>query len=311
MPDQYAPSGQIRLKTSYSCESLGMPDRLREARGRAGDDSRASGGTGGLRLSHWSELIADTIAAGARMAEVRGDLYLKPPARTTWQLASWLTHAANAVRYDGLLAVDATYAVLNACGAALLRDLHPAPDRCSRCNSVRVRVIDDPESLPVQRAAAWSGSPRRNQVSGQKLTNAIPNPPCITDSLMLATALLRTSFDVSTMLFLRGLFSVAVVLCRIRFSTKSRAAKSETVSAISVTGWRWTESKHPTLVANLSSCRFHSRPAREDSRIFLFSPAEERCRVAAKVWRDNRSMTRYKFTNSVETPLRATKPASG
>lgn len=93
---------------------------------------------------HWSELIADAIAAGSRMAEVRG--YLKSLARTTWQLASWLTHAANAVRYDGLLTVDATYAVLNAYGAALLRHVRPAPDRCPRCNSVRVRVIDDPES---------------------------------------------------------------------------------------------------------------------------------------------------------------------
>lgn len=187
--------------------------------------------------------------------------YLKPLARTTWQLASWLTHAANAVRYDGLLAADAIYAVLNACGAALLRHAHPAPDRCSRCNSVRVRVIDDPDSFHVQRAAAWCGSPRRDQVSGQKLTNAIPNPPCITDSLMLAIALLRISFDVSTMLFLRGLFLVAVVLCRIRFSTKSRAAKSETVSATSATGWRWTESNHPTLVANLNLWEFDSRPA--------------------------------------------------
>jgi len=84
------------------------------------------------------------IASGSRMAEVRG--YLKSLARTTWQLASWLTHAANAVRYDGLLAVEATYAVLNAYGAALLRRVRPAPDRCPRCNSVRVRIVDDPES---------------------------------------------------------------------------------------------------------------------------------------------------------------------
>ena len=52
------------------------------------------------------------------MAEVRG--YLKASARTTWQMAAWLTHSANAIRYDGMLVVDATYAVLNAYGAALL-----------------------------------------------------------------------------------------------------------------------------------------------------------------------------------------------
>lgn len=92
---------------------------------------------------HWSELIADAVASGARMAEVRG--YLKSIARSTWQLVSWPTHASNAVRYDGILSVDATYAVLNAYGAALLRYERPAPDRCSRCKSVRIRIFDDPE----------------------------------------------------------------------------------------------------------------------------------------------------------------------
>lgn len=103
---------------------------------------------------HWSELIADSIAAGPRMADVRS--YLKSIARSTWQLASWLTHAANAVRYDGLLALDATYAVLNAYGAALLRYVRPAPDRCARCNSVRVRILDDPESQSGSAVASES-----------------------------------------------------------------------------------------------------------------------------------------------------------
>lgn len=100
---------------------------------------------------HWSELIADAIAAGARMNDIRS--YLKSIARTTWQLTAWLTHAANAVRYDGLLAVDATYAVLNAYGAALLRYQRPAPDRCPRCKSVRVHIIYDDEA-PVGPAVA-------------------------------------------------------------------------------------------------------------------------------------------------------------
>src|SRR6202044_1634687 len=76
---------------------------------------------------HWSELIADAIARGGQAAEIRG--YLKAVARSTWQLVSWLTHAANAVRYDGTAAVDATYAVLNAFGAALLRYERPVTDR--------------------------------------------------------------------------------------------------------------------------------------------------------------------------------------
>lgn len=93
---------------------------------------------------HWSELIADAIARGGQAAEIRG--YLKAVARSTWQLVSWLTHAANAVRYDGTAAVDATYAVLNAYGAALLRHERPATDRCTRCGSLRLQVIDSPES---------------------------------------------------------------------------------------------------------------------------------------------------------------------
>ncbi len=92
---------------------------------------------------HWTELIADTVARGSRAADIRG--YLKTLAKSTWQLVSWLTHAANAVRYDGTLAVDATYAVLNAYGAAILRHERPTSDRCPRCNSLRIQVIDEPE----------------------------------------------------------------------------------------------------------------------------------------------------------------------
>lgn len=120
------------------------------AEGRTIDYKRALPGNAdadkapkGADFIHWSELIADAIASGSRMAEVRG--YLKSIARSTWQLVSWLTHASNAVRYDGILAVDATYAVLNAYGAALLRYERPAPDRCLRCRSVRIRITDDPE----------------------------------------------------------------------------------------------------------------------------------------------------------------------
>lgn len=90
---------------------------------------------------HWSELVADAVSPGSRAAEIRG--YLKALARSTWQLVSWLTHAANAVRYDGTLAVDATYAVLNAYGAAILRHERPTADRCSRCSSVRIEIIED------------------------------------------------------------------------------------------------------------------------------------------------------------------------
>ena len=93
---------------------------------------------------HWSELIADNVASGEPASEIRG--HLKALARSTWQLASWLTHAANAVRYDGTLAVDATYAVLNAFGAALLRHERPTADRCPRCGSLRTQAVYRPDS---------------------------------------------------------------------------------------------------------------------------------------------------------------------
>ena len=92
----------------------------------------------------WSELIADSVSAGSSAAEIRG--YLKSLARSTWQLVSWLTHASNAVRYDGTLAVDATYAVLNAFGAAILRHERPTSDRCSRCGSLRIQIVTGPDS---------------------------------------------------------------------------------------------------------------------------------------------------------------------
>jgi len=92
----------------------------------------------------WSTLIADSVSAGSSAAEIRG--YLKSLARSTWQLVSWLTHAANAVRYDGTLAVDATYAVLNAFGAAIMRHERPTSDRCSRCASLRIQIVTRSDS---------------------------------------------------------------------------------------------------------------------------------------------------------------------
>jgi hypothetical protein len=92
----------------------------------------------------WTELIANTVAAGEDSKEIRR--HLKAIAGSTWQLVSWLTHAVNAVRYDGETAVNATYGVLNAFGAALLRYERPTGDRCARCGSLRLQVIYEPDS---------------------------------------------------------------------------------------------------------------------------------------------------------------------
>lgn len=93
---------------------------------------------------HWSEFIADTIAAGSSNQEIRG--YLKAIARSTWQVVSWLTHASNAVIHDGRVAVNATYEVLNSFGYALMRNERKTRDRCPRCGSLRIGVLYDADS---------------------------------------------------------------------------------------------------------------------------------------------------------------------
>lgn len=92
---------------------------------------------------HWCELIANTVAQGSSADETRG--YLKTLAKSTWQLVSWLTHASNAVRSDGHMAVEASQATLAAFGRTVLRYERGAPDRCPRCHSYRIRSEHVPE----------------------------------------------------------------------------------------------------------------------------------------------------------------------
>jgi hypothetical protein len=112
---------------------------------------------------HWSELIADAIVPGPSSQEIRG--YLKTIARSTWQLVSWLTHAANAVAYDGEVAVNATHEVLNSFGTALVRSERKTLDRCPRCNSLRLQTIYQPDSDPVDavlcESCAWNNGTTR------------------------------------------------------------------------------------------------------------------------------------------------------
>src|SRR6266542_1775601 len=91
----------------------------------------------------WSKLIADNIARGSHNERIRG--YLKALAKETWQLVGWLTHAVNATRHDGTMVVDATHAVLEAFGTALIRDERQAVERCGRCGSLRLTALYNPE----------------------------------------------------------------------------------------------------------------------------------------------------------------------
>ncbi len=85
---------------------------------------------------HWSEFIADALVRGPSAREVRS--YLKTIARSAWQLVSWLTHASNAVRLDGEMAVEATHSVVVAFAAAVIRFEHGIPSRCPQCGSYKV-----------------------------------------------------------------------------------------------------------------------------------------------------------------------------
>ncbi len=114
---------------------------------------------------HWSELIANTVAQGSSAAEIRG--YLKTLAKSTWQLVAWLTHASNAGRFDGHMAVEATQATLAAFGRGVLRYERAAADRCPRCHSYRIRSEHapelgiDPPYVTFCESCRWNTAPAR------------------------------------------------------------------------------------------------------------------------------------------------------
>lgn len=92
---------------------------------------------------HWSELVVATIASGSSSSRLRS--YLRTSAKSTWELVNWLTHAENATRLDGELAVEATGHVLTVFSYALVRYERGEPDRCPICSSYRLTSDYRPE----------------------------------------------------------------------------------------------------------------------------------------------------------------------
>ena len=92
---------------------------------------------------HWSELIANSIAHGSSAEEIRG--YLKSTSKSTWQLVNWLTHAANAVKFDAFMSVEATENVLTIFSAALIRYERGISDRCPKCSSYKITSVYRPD----------------------------------------------------------------------------------------------------------------------------------------------------------------------
>lgn len=68
----------------------------------------------------WSELIANSLAFGSDDEAFHS--YLISISKAAWQFVDWLAHTANATRFDGTMAIEATEYTLMAFGAALLRD---------------------------------------------------------------------------------------------------------------------------------------------------------------------------------------------
>ncbi len=68
---------------------------------------------------HWSEHAADTVARGPSAAEVR--TAMKTTAKCAWQFVNWLTHAKNAVRAYGQIALDLVQGMIGVAWKAIER----------------------------------------------------------------------------------------------------------------------------------------------------------------------------------------------
>lgn len=91
----------------------------------------------------WLDLVANHVAAGESAERIRG--HLKTNAKTTWELAGWLTHAANAKHSDAEFVLDATHYVMAAFGSAVMRFESGSPERCPKCGSYSLDVGYNPE----------------------------------------------------------------------------------------------------------------------------------------------------------------------
>jgi hypothetical protein len=83
----------------------------------------------------WTELLANTLAAGESAAKLRS--YLKKLAAETWEYVNWLTHAKNAVRMDAEIGLKVVEHLLGMFTAARLR-LGRASLRCEECGSYQL-----------------------------------------------------------------------------------------------------------------------------------------------------------------------------
>jgi hypothetical protein len=91
----------------------------------------------------WSDLLAETIAAGSSAERKRG--YLKSIAKSTWELVNWLTHAGSAGQFDAHFSYLATEHALSSWSVALMRFEFGVPDRCPKCSSYKLVTYSRPD----------------------------------------------------------------------------------------------------------------------------------------------------------------------
>jgi hypothetical protein len=87
-------------------------------------------------FEHWSALIADSVAPGARNSRLRA--HMKQVAASTWDLVNWVTHDKSATRHTAGVAAEAVSSVLALFGRASVRHFADVPDRCPDCGSYRL-----------------------------------------------------------------------------------------------------------------------------------------------------------------------------
>ncbi len=123
----------------------------------------------------WSDLLADTIAAGSSAERKRG--YLKSIARSTWELVNWLTHAGSASRFDAHFSYEATEHALSSWSVALMRFEFGVPDRCPRCSSYKLLTYSRPaESGHVRHFTTCDACGWKSRAHKRVATVLVPPP---------------------------------------------------------------------------------------------------------------------------------------
>lgn len=107
----------------------------------------------------WSALVADAVAPGERNARLR--CYLKGTSKKAWDYVSWLTHAKNAGRLDGDLAVEIVAHVLSLFEQTVWHTEMSVTARCPDCGSYRVapdwRIDEDKDQITSAQVCAACG----------------------------------------------------------------------------------------------------------------------------------------------------------